>query len=108
MSASSSPPNTKPRLTIDWDAYLPFFEGSDIPEEQKRALIEALWSIVISFVDLDFELGGTLAQACGQEVSLSPPISPDVVNSEHTQQHQERRPSLGNLPQAEEGSHHEQ
>lgn len=108
MSASSSPPNIKPRLTIDWDAYLPFFEDSDIPEEQKRALIEALWSIVLCFVDLDFELGSTLAQACGQEVSLSPVLSPDVVNSDHTDQQQERRSSLGDLPQAEEGSHHEQ
>ena len=108
MSASSFPPNIKPRLTIDWDAYLPFFEDSDIPEEQKRALIEALWSIVISFVDLDFELGGTLAQACGQEVSLSPPLSSDVINSEHTDQQREQSPSLGELPQAEEGSHHEQ
>ncbi|MBU0641812.1 MAG: hypothetical protein KJ731_01920 [Alphaproteobacteria bacterium] len=79
MSALS--PNVKPRLTIDWDAYLPFFEDSDIPEEQKRALIEALWSIVLSFVDLDYELGGTLAQACGQEVSLAKLPDRDVVSS---------------------------
>ena len=41
-----------PSLTIDWDAYLPFFEDEDISEEDKRALIEALWSIIASFVDL--------------------------------------------------------
>ena len=54
-----------PTLTIDWNAYLPLFESEDIPEEQKRELIEALWSIVVSFVDLGFGTDRT-TEICGQ------------------------------------------
>ncbi len=49
-----NPETAPPRLTIDWDAYLPFFEDEDISDEHKRELIEALWSIMVSFVDLGF------------------------------------------------------
>ncbi|MEP1520382.1 hypothetical protein [Ascidiaceihabitans sp.] len=37
-----NPETAPPRLTIDWDAYLPFFEDEDISDEHKRELIEAL------------------------------------------------------------------
>ena len=49
-----NPETAPPRLEIDWDAYLPFFEDEDIPEDQKRELIEALWGNMVSFVDLGF------------------------------------------------------
>ena len=37
-----NPETAPPSLTIDWDAYLPFFEDEDISDEHKRELIEAL------------------------------------------------------------------
>lgn len=45
---------TPPQLTIDWDAYGQYLEGSDLSDDQKIELIETLWSIVVSFVDLGF------------------------------------------------------
>ena len=44
-----NPETAPPRLTIDWDAYLPFFEDEDISDEHKRELIEPFgpsWSVL--------------------------------------------------------------
>lgn len=78
-----NPETAPPKLTIDWDAYLPFFEDEDIPEEQKRELIEALWSIMVSFVDLGFGIHPA-QQVCGKDVSLPEPMRPDVLDLEDT------------------------
>jgi hypothetical protein len=78
-----NPETAPPALTIDWDAYLPFFENEDISEEHKRELIESLWTIMVSFVDLGFGIH-PVQQACGQEVSLPELPKGDVVNSPHT------------------------
>ena len=45
-----------PALRFDWTDWLPYLEDQDIPEEQKRELIETLWSIVVAFVDLGWQL----------------------------------------------------
>jgi len=68
-----------PTLTIDWDAYLPFFEDEDISEEDKHEMIEALWAIVVSFVDLGFGVH-PVQQACGQAVSLTELPKADVLD----------------------------
>ena len=74
-----NPETTPPSLTIDWDAYQPFFEDEDISEAEKHELIEALWSIVVSFVDLGFGIH-PLQQVCGKDISLADlPVS-DVLN----------------------------
>ena len=69
-----------PTLTIDWDAYLPFFEDDDISEEDKHEMIEALWAIVVSFVDLGFGVH-PVQQVCGQAVSLAELPKGDVLDS---------------------------
>lgn len=48
--------NDTPGLTFDWRDWLPYFEDQDIPETQKRELIETLWQIIVAFVDLGFDL----------------------------------------------------
>jgi len=64
-----------PTLGIDWEAYLPFFEDADIPDDQKRALIEALWGIMTAFVDLGFGLH-PVQLACGKpDGSLTKPVA---------------------------------
>lgn len=74
-----NPETAPPRLSIDWDAYLPFLENEDISEEQKRELIEALWSIMVSFVDLGFGIH-PIQQVCGQDISLAELPAADVLN----------------------------
>lgn len=78
--AKASPP---PSLSIDWDAYLPFFEDEDVSEEDKRQMIEALWSIMVGFVDLGFGIH-PIQQACGKD-GVTGDVSPgNVLNSKHT------------------------
>lgn len=63
------PPNDKlmspPCLSIDWELYAAMLEESDMPMDQQKELIEALWSIVVMFVDLGFDLN-PVTQICGE------------------------------------------
>jgi hypothetical protein len=45
-----------PALRFDWTDWLPYLEDQDVPDEQKRVLIETLWGIVVAFVDLGWQL----------------------------------------------------
>ncbi|MEM5474816.1 hypothetical protein [Pacificibacter sp. AS14] len=63
--------------------YLPFFEDEDISEDQKREMIEALWSIMVSFVDLGFGIH-PVQQACGKDISLAEMPTADVLNLSDT------------------------
>ncbi|WP_317960995.1 hypothetical protein [Phaeobacter inhibens] len=78
-----NPETAPPRLTIDWEAYLPFLENEDISEEHKHELIEALWSIMVSFVDLGFGIH-PVQLACGKDISLADLPVADMVKSEAT------------------------
>ncbi len=78
-----NPETAPPSLTIDWDSYLPFFEDEDISDEHKRELIEALWSIMVNFVDLGFGIH-PVQQACGKDVSLAKMPAMDVLNLPNT------------------------
>lgn len=63
-----SPPEGRrrsPALVIDWDLYGQYLADSGLSEADKRALIETLWSIMVSFVDLGFRLS-PVAESCGQ------------------------------------------
>ncbi len=51
----ASPRNHKrPSLTIDYELYWHYLDNSDLTDEQKREFLDALWSIIVSFVDLGF------------------------------------------------------
>jgi hypothetical protein len=45
-----------PALTFKPEDYLHFLEDSDWTESQKREFIDALWTIVVGFVDLGFHI----------------------------------------------------
>lgn len=78
-----NPETAPPTLSIDWEAYLPFFEDENIPESDKQELIEALWAIVVSFVDLGFGVH-PVQQVCGKDISLAEMPVGDVLNSSNT------------------------
>lgn len=52
-------------VTFDAARYEHFLEEMDLTDEQKRALLEALWSIIVGFVDLGFGVH-PVQQSCGQ------------------------------------------
>ena len=53
-----------PALVIDWELYGQYLADSELSEADKRLLIETLWSIMVSFVDLGFSLS-PVAESCG-------------------------------------------
>ena len=56
---------TSKTLEIDWDLYETWLAESDLTEAEKRQFLEALWSLVVMFVDMGFGLHPT-QQSCGQ------------------------------------------
>lgn len=52
--ASQTP--SRPALTFDPQEFCHYLADSDWTQEQKVEFIEALWQIVVSFVDLGFDL----------------------------------------------------
>ena len=54
---TSPPGKTKrPTLTLDVSLYESYLQDSDLSEDQKREFLEALWSVIVGFVDLGFGL----------------------------------------------------
>ena len=75
----------EPPFTLDYEAYAPYLEDSNMSEAQKREFLETLWSIIVSFVDLGFG-AHPIQQACGEERAQAKNFafdSPDMVGSEH-------------------------
>ena len=56
LDAVREPDAPAPALRFDWMDWLPYLEDQDVSKEQKRELIETLWSIVVAFVDLGWRL----------------------------------------------------
>lgn len=69
----------EPSLSIDWEVYAALLEDSDMTMAQQRELIETLWSIVVMFVDLGFDLN-PISQICGEDALLDGDELPDVVD----------------------------
>lgn len=81
----------RPSLSVDWEVYAAMLEDSDMPLDQQRELIETLWSIVVMFVDLGFDLN-PVQQVCGQSddvLSDNPPDLVSLVNAQWAQTRQE-------------------
>lgn len=79
-SSDSTEGSSRLALTVDWDKYANYLDNSDLAESEKREFLEALWSIVVNFVDLGFQIN-PVQQVCGQELQISklPKPSPDDV-----------------------------
>lgn len=87
--------NVPPVLRFDWRDWLLYFEDENIPEDQKRVLIETIWSIVVGFVDLGWSIAPSLessavensgvgkgSENCGQTFDLKAVLEAAVVRSE--------------------------
>lgn len=72
-------PLNRPSLTIDWEVYAAMLEETDMPLDQQKELIETLWSLVVMFVDLGFDLH-PVQQVCGEPVDTWPAEPADLVS----------------------------
>lgn len=57
--------SARPSIEVDYARYESFLKESDLSDEQKREFINALWSIIVGFVDLGFGVHPA-QQACGE------------------------------------------
>lgn len=54
QKTSAAPQAPPPSIGLDTAHYQSFLDDYDIPEAQKQELIEALWAIIVQFIDLGF------------------------------------------------------
>jgi len=59
----------KPTLTVDVERYQAFLDGTDMTEAQKAEFLQALWSIIVSFVELGFGVH-PLQEVCGKDAEI--------------------------------------
>jgi hypothetical protein len=69
-----------PTLTVDWQLYAQFLAESDMTDAEKREVIETLWSIVVTFIDMGFDVRSP-EDDCGQIAEDDPSANADVVPS---------------------------
>ena len=44
----------RPVITVDYEKYSPLLNDPDLTEDQKREFLQAVWNVVVGFVDLGF------------------------------------------------------
>lgn len=57
--------SSEKRIQIDTAKYQAYLDDPDLSDEQKEQIVEALWQIILCFVDLGFGIS-PLQQACGK------------------------------------------
>ncbi len=80
-SATGRAWRSPPKITFDWQEWLPYVEDSDLTDAQKREMIETLWAIVIAFVDLGWEVSDAEQETCGQALDLRAALEAAVLYS---------------------------
>lgn len=80
---------SRPSVHFNWEDWREYLDDSDIPDDQKRELIETLWAIFTGFVDLGFGLNPT-QQICGEVIDLKAVLESAVLRSDDTQSREEK------------------
>lgn len=73
--------SAKPTMTVDVERYQAYLDGSNLSEAEKEEFLQALWKIIVSFVDLGFGVH-PLQEVCGKEtgkVSGAAKVNSDEV-----------------------------
>lgn len=66
-------------VKIDYALYEQYLETSDLSEAEKQEFLDALWSIIVNFVDLGFGVH-PLQQACEQKLEKLALPKPEMLN----------------------------
>jgi len=83
----------KPAITVNYEKYAPLLEDPDLSEDQKREFLQAVWNIIVGFVDLGFGVHpvqlacGESKNSCGESAKnhAGNTISTDnALESQHT------------------------
>lgn len=55
----------RPIVTVDVEKYQHYLDGSNMTEKQKEEFLQALWSVMVTFVELGFRVH-PLQEVCGK------------------------------------------
>lgn len=75
--------SSKRTLTVDVKRYQEFLDGSGLSGEQKEEFLRAVWSVVVTFVELGFGVH-PLQEVCGKDsdsAEMLPKTTLDAVTS---------------------------
>ncbi len=75
---------TRPALKLDVERYEKMLNDCDLTEEQRQEFLETIWTIIVGFVDLGYDihpLQQAAPQACEQDTDLSSYMASHVVSS---------------------------
>ena len=74
----------RPALKLDVERYEKMLNDCDLTEEQRQDFLETIWSIIVGFVDLGFDIH-PLQQVdndgCGKDLDLSLFMAENVISS---------------------------
>ncbi|WP_397544650.1 hypothetical protein [Roseovarius salis] len=76
--------SARPTLTVDVARYQEYLDGADLTPEQKEEFLRAVWSIVVTFVELGYGVY-PLQEACGKDSGgddQGPKSADDRLNSD--------------------------
>ncbi len=77
-------PTTRPALKLDVERYEKMLNDCDLTEEQRQEFLETIWTIIVGFVDLGFDihpLQQADVQGCAQDINLTSFMANNVVSS---------------------------
>lgn len=80
MTTTPPTPPPKPSLHLNWQDWLPYLEEVEASEAEKRELIETLWSIMIAFVDLGWDIHDP-EKTSGKDLDLTAALQTAVLDS---------------------------
>lgn len=89
MTDQQAPP-TRRALSLDVAKYQAYLDDTSIPDHRKKEMIDALWGIVVAFVDLGYQVSAEDANAeecCGKPQVQGAQTAPDRVESAGTLKH---------------------
>lgn len=88
----------RPVIEVDYERYAHFLDDSDLSEDQKREFLQALWTIIVNFVDLGFgvhplqQAGQNAGQeACGQVDEIVPESPAECANGVNSKEYKIRK-----------------
>lgn len=72
--------SSRPTLSVDVDYFQTYLDDADIPDSKKRELVETVWNISVSFVDLGFGLN-PVQQATQEKPKHAPELNSPSLDS---------------------------
>lgn len=81
--------SARPIIGVDVKKYQALLDGSGLSQDQKDDFLRALWSIVVTFIDLGFGVH-PLQEVCGQNLNNTSILSKDDLDKIESRELSER------------------